>query len=268
MPSNFQTVPHLSSTLAVTLLCACVSWNEESIPRSHAHNDYKHPRPLLDALDEGFASVEADVHLIAGDLLVAHDADEVVHGRTLQKLYLDPLRERVQVNRGSIHGPRRPFILLVDIKTEAESTYRVISEVLKAYRDILTSFTSNQTQRGPVTVILSGNRPIETVAQESHRLVGLDGRLPDLARNDLSAHLYPLISDNWKTHFKWRGSGPISPEEVEKLTSLVAQAHQRGCMIRFWANPDTSAYWELALASGVDLINTDKLQELADFLAE
>ena len=31
------------------------------LARAHAHNDYEHPRPLRDALDHGFTSVEADV---------------------------------------------------------------------------------------------------------------------------------------------------------------------------------------------------------------
>lgn len=39
---------------------------------AHAHDDYEHKRPLFDALDRGFCSVEADVHLVDGQLLVAH----------------------------------------------------------------------------------------------------------------------------------------------------------------------------------------------------
>src|SRR4051812_48862087 len=61
---------------------------------AHAHNDYEHPRPLLDALDCGFCSVEADVHLVGGRLLVAHDAAHLRPARTLQSLYLDPLHDR------------------------------------------------------------------------------------------------------------------------------------------------------------------------------
>ena len=38
--------------------------------RAHAHNDYEHPRPLLDALDHRFGSVEADIYLVDGQLLV------------------------------------------------------------------------------------------------------------------------------------------------------------------------------------------------------
>src|SRR5262245_58578952 len=34
--------------------------------QAHAHNDYEHPRPLFDALDQGFCSVEADIYLVDG----------------------------------------------------------------------------------------------------------------------------------------------------------------------------------------------------------
>src|SRR6266571_3355435 len=36
---------------------------------AHAHNDYEHARPLFDALDRGFCSVEADIYLVDGQLL-------------------------------------------------------------------------------------------------------------------------------------------------------------------------------------------------------
>ena len=45
---------------------------EAPLAGAHAHNDYEHPRPLLDALSHGFQSVEADIFLIDDQLLVAH----------------------------------------------------------------------------------------------------------------------------------------------------------------------------------------------------
>src|SRR6266513_381993 len=67
---------------------------------AHAHNDYEHSRPLFDALDHGFCSVEADIYLVDGQLLVAHDREKVSATRSLQALYLEPLRQRVQQNHG------------------------------------------------------------------------------------------------------------------------------------------------------------------------
>ena len=45
------------------------SRQSEPLPPAHAHNDYEHRRPLQDALDRGFNSVEADVWLVDGELL-------------------------------------------------------------------------------------------------------------------------------------------------------------------------------------------------------
>ena len=70
---------------------------------AHAHNDYEHTRPLLDALDHGFCGVEADIYLVSGKLLVAHDRKDAKPERTLQALYLDPLRERVKANGGRVY---------------------------------------------------------------------------------------------------------------------------------------------------------------------
>ena len=66
----------------------------------------------MDALEQGFCSVEADIHLVNGELLVAHDRDEVKAGRTLEKLYLEPLLERVRKNGGKVYPDGPEFTLL------------------------------------------------------------------------------------------------------------------------------------------------------------
>src|SRR4051812_48114397 len=69
---------------------------------AHAHNDYEHPRPLLDALDCGFCSVEADVFLVGDKLFVGHSWYELRPERTLVSLYLDPLKKRIAENGGRV----------------------------------------------------------------------------------------------------------------------------------------------------------------------
>src|SRR5436853_7424002 len=109
------------------------------LPQAHAHNDYEHARPLLDALDHGFCSVEADIWLVGGDLLVGHDRKDLKPGRTLEALYLEPLRERVKANGGRVYRGGPAFCLLIDVKTEAEATYVALDKVLARYADILTA---------------------------------------------------------------------------------------------------------------------------------
>lgn len=238
----------------------------EPLPQAHAHNDYEHKRPLFDALDHGFCGVEADVYWTNGALLVAHDADKVDPKRSLQALYLDPLHERVKKNGGRVYTNGPSLLLLIDFKTEAESTYAALRPVLEKYGDILTKFTPNETRTGAVTVVLSGNRPVSTVAAERERLVGIDGRLPDLEENP-SPHLVPLVSDNWTKHFQWRGQGTLSDTDRAKLKAIVEKAHARGRKIRFWAVPDTEAGWRVMRDAGIDLINTDNLAGLQQFLS-
>jgi glycerophosphoryl diester phosphodiesterase len=248
-----------------------VAGRAEPVPlvRAHAHNDYEHARPLFDALDCGFGSIEADVHLVNGALLVAHDAKDVKPGRTLEALYLAPLRERVRANGGRVYRGGPTIILLVDVKTEAEATYAALDVVLKTYAEMLTRFADGAVQPAAVTVIVSGNRARATMAAQTFRYAALDGRIEDLTGAGAGAAgpaLIPLVSDNWSKVFGGRWSGPLSPAVAAKLKSLVESAHARGQLIRFWNTPDTSDVWGALREAGVDLINTDRLTELRDFL--
>jgi hypothetical protein len=235
------------------------------LPRAHAHNDYEHTRPLIDALDRGFCSVEADIHLVDGNLLVAHDRQQAKPDRTLQSLYLEPLRKRVKANGGSVYRGGPPFTLLIDIKTDGEPTYAVLRKVLEEYADVLTRFTPDSTEAKPITAVISGNRPRTVMEAEKVRYAGYDGRLGDLEGND-SRHLTPLVSDNWANHFKWRGMGPLPEDEKLKLKQLVAKAHEQGRRLRFWSAPDRAEVWKELMDAGVDLINTDNLAGLQKFL--
>lgn len=252
------------------LVCATsLAFGAEPAPlrQAHAHNDYAHDRPLLDALDQGFCSVEADIHLVDGSLLVAHDAEHVKAGRTLEKLYLEPLRERVRKNDGRVYRGGPSVLLLIDLKTEAASTYAELRKVLARYESILTRFDNGKIHTNAVTVVLSGNRPRALLESETKRFAAYDGRLADLGQN-LPVSFMPLVSDNFKSHFTWNGEGEMSEPELKKFTATVEKAHQEGRIIRFWATPDTINAWHLLHASKVDLINTDDLAGLARYLRE
>jgi len=235
------------------------------VSHAHAHNDYLHERPLLDALDNGFTSVEADVFLVEGELLIGHDYSQLKPGRTLKALYLEPLANRVHANNGSVQKGADIFHLLIDFKTEGESTYIQLKKELEPYHHILTEFTKSSTEHKAITIIVSGNRPRSVMLDEDRRWAGFDGRISDLETKP-DPHFMPWISDNWRSHFRWNGNGPIPESEWSKLESFVQQVHTNGQMIRFWAAPDTSTSWIIQSKAGVDFINTDRLEELSEFL--
>lgn len=259
---------HLVLVLFVGLL-SLEAFAQADLPcRAHAHNDYEHDRPLLDALDHGFCSVEADIHMVDGALLVAHDREDVDPERTLQGLYLDPLREQVRKNGGHVLPGGPPVILLIDIKSEAEATYQVLRQVLRQYADILTVFSQEAMDEGPVTAIISGNRPRAMMADEAIRYAAYDGRLEDLDDSGLSPAFIPLVSSNWSAIARWYGNGEFPEEARQRLRKVVAQAHEQGRLIRFWATSDNPVVWHELYEAGVDLLNADDLAGLQAFLAE
>lgn len=236
----------------------------EPLLKAHAHNDYAHKRPLLDALDHGFCSVEADVFAIDGELRVAHFRLMTRKGQTLKKIYLEPLSELCKKNGGFIQTDRAPFTLLIDFKTGGEETYSLLSKRLAEYPHLFAK--PRGAEFAPVQAVISGERPIELIKADQDRLCGIDGRLDDLD-SKLPVELLPLISDNWRTHFKWRGTGDVPSDERKKLEKIVAKCHKAGRRLRFWATPETEEMWRLLSDVGVDHINTDRLVELQEFLS-
>ncbi|MEU5319129.1 phosphatidylinositol-specific phospholipase C/glycerophosphodiester phosphodiesterase family protein [Streptomyces sp. NPDC047461] len=240
--------------------------------RAHAHNDYEHPRPLLDALDHRFGSVEADIFLVGDQLLIGHTADDLDPARTLESLYLDPLAARVRANHGSVYrGHRKPLQLLIDIKTEGSSTYLELDRHLRRHKHLFTTYARGRVLPGPVTAVISGDRAARAPMEaQTVRRAFYDGRLADLG-GPAPASLISLISDNWTLNFTWQGVGAFPDVERQKLRGIVRAAHARGQKVRFWATPDLAgpardALWGELLAAGVDYLNTDDLAGLEAFL--
>jgi hypothetical protein len=231
------------------------------LTRAHAHNDYEHPRPLLDALSHGFCSVEADVFLIDGELIVAHNLPAKPDTlRSLKNLYLAPLKAHLLRNQGVVYpGFKGPFYLMIDIKAKGNAVFQVLKNQLQPYQEVF--------QPAGIQVFLSGDRPIEAVLADPEQVMSIDGRPSDLGKG-FAPETMPVVSDNYHNHFKWRGEGEMPPAEKAYLTRLVETVHAEGKKLRLWASPDKPEVWEALYHAGADLINTDNLAGLQAFLAK
>ncbi len=241
----------------------------EPILSGHAHNDYLHQTPLWEAISYAFTSIEIDIHLVDGALLVGHDADDLDVTETLQSLYLDPLRDHVREHDDRVYPSPYSLILLIDIKSDAKSTYEALRGVLSQYSEMLTSYSETSVQPRAIDVIVSGNRPRELMLNEVVRLATYDGRLADL-EVDVPANFISLISDNWENHFQWRGLGSLSDRDHLRLAQIVQATHRRGYRLRFWNTPSPEDgsienVWSQLLDAGVDLMNIDDLKAYRDF---
>lgn len=248
-------------TLALLLVAAT------PLPNAHSHNDYVHARPLLDALDAGFCSIEVDIFLQDGRLLVGHARKELHPERTLEALYLEPLARRIADNKGWVYRPDVPIQLLIDIKADGEAVFSVLKPTLDRFAGMLTRWDGDRPTPGAVSIVISGDRPFETIAKSSPRYCAIDGRAIDLERNP-SPSLVPLISENWLSQFKWLGVRGMPSDQRDRLREYVAKAHGQGRKVRFWATPETPDLWRELWAAKVDYIGVDRFEELRRFLLE
>lgn len=238
----------------------------DHLPLGHAHNDYEHARPLVDALHAGLTSVEADVWPVDGRLLVAHARDEVDRSRTLSSLYLRPLALRFAGDR---HRP--PVQLLVDVKGDPSTTLPLLRARLAHFASVLTRYRGCTATPGPVSVVLSGNARPAAPSGDSVSWFGYDVQPERTHDTRVRDAITPLVSARWDAYFSWDGDGGMPPGERARLREMVRAAHVAGSAIRFYDTPDDrgaarDAVWRELAAAGVDYINTDDLAGYSAFV--
>ncbi|MCC8409745.1 phosphatidylinositol-specific phospholipase C/glycerophosphodiester phosphodiesterase family protein [Mucilaginibacter sp. UR6-1] len=231
-----------------------------------AHNDYWHKRPLFDALDNGYTHIEADIFYINGEMVVAHFFPFFQGNRTLEKLYLKPLADRIKKQGNVFEGYDTPVTLMIDIKTGAEDTYRALKPLLQKYSSILSSYENGRLQKRQVTIVLSGNKPYRSIKNEKQRLAFIDEDLRDVGKDKCDANVYQMASCKYSSLLNWDGNGTMPDDERRLLCSYVTKAHSMGKKVRLWASPEKECVWKQLLSCGVDLINTDELAMLRKFL--
>ncbi len=247
--AHFPAPPDCELTISTTAL-----------PHAHAHNDYLHDKPLLEALSNGFTSIEADVHLVGGELYLGHWLPQMFPAKTLREYYLEPLHAILTRQDGKIYPAYEGvFYLMIDVKTDSLATYRALREHLLKYP----FFQCNP----HFQVFISGNRAVHHILNDAAQVMAVDGRLPDLQKS-MDAAAMPVVSDNFRKHFNWRGKGAMPAGEKQKLKMLASEAHKQGKKLRFWAIPDQPNVWQTLLEAGVDFISTDDLQGVGDFFAD
>ena len=233
----------------------------------HSHNDYWRKRPMFDALDHGFCSVEADVFLRDGEFWVGHSPSEIPLRRNLEGVYLKTLRERIARNGGAVYPGGGTFYLWIDIKEDAETAWAALSPLLEKYKDILCHVKDGVWTSGPVQVILTGNRPVKSFEDAKGKTfyATLDCRFADLDNPRYPAWMTGAVTENWKRMFAWRGKGEFPADQRARLAALMEKAHRSGRKVRFWNVPQNAAFWTEMRRLKVDFITTDHLTTFRNF---
>jgi len=237
------------TTILLFLLVSQVIGQVYTAQNAHSHNDYAQQKVFHLAYNEGFGSIEADIHLVNNEILVGHDAKDLKTVNTLAFLYLEPL---VAYNQ-----PDRKLQLLIDIKTDAKQTLDQFVMLLNKYPSI--------TRNKNIKIVISGNMPAPALFEAYPDFIWFDGRLSIQYAPKQLARI-ALISEDYYKVIGYKPIWPLDSVTVVKAKQFIDQAHQLGKPVRLWASPDKPAAWEQFMQWGVDFINTDKIKELADFI--
>lgn len=244
--------------LIVLVLAGWLATAQPSRPALHAHNDYVHPIPFLTAYYHHAGSIEADVFLVKGELVVAHTAAEVNPKNTLEKLYLKPLDERIRLHEGKPYARQeQQLVLMIDLKSEGVSTLQALVKKLREY-PALTTATGFR-------IIVSGQVPAEARWSEFPTYIYFDGR-PGKTYSEAAWLRIGMISQDFGRYTRWNGKGILPPTDRATMMKDIEAAHQHNKPFRFWATPDALNTWITLLDLGVDFIGTDHIESLADFL--
>lgn len=239
------------------------------LPNGHAHNDYVHARPLLEALENGFTSIEIDVYLHNGELKVSHLPFGLKSKKTIQQLYLEPIKNIIEQNRGWVYKDyRQPVIFMIDFKTGSTETYLKLKEVLKNYESIISVYKKDSViNNRPIQILISGHSPIAELMSEDSSFATVDGDFFAMS-NSAYDKVITRYSSGWEHYFSWTGKGEIPFEQKQQLDFLIEKAHAKHKEIRLYHIPDTPNVWKTLLDAGVDWINTNRLKNYRKFYTE
>jgi hypothetical protein len=272
----------------------------------HSHNDYWRARPLFDALSLGVQSVEADVWYFpetSDNIYVGHSKRALKTNLLLDNMYLDPLNailkganipqnDSVIAATGSgVHASTKQcgvfdtecdttLYFFIDFKTDGDHLFDIIHAKFEKFRENgwLSYFntTSGEFNWGPITVIGTGNTPIEKVLNQGERRdIFLDGPLDKLGGPEddtVQFAISPVVSASLRMLIQQRKIvEPLTEQQVQQVKTQVDIAHKRGMKTRIWDTP----WWPVTTKRSIwkqiieeihsDLLNADDLAEAVSF---
>lgn len=233
--------------------------------RIHSHNDYHRRLPFYQAYAQRVQSIEADVFLTgSGHVLVGHDQGELRPDRTLEALYIQPIVSVFAANGG------RPWpdsasrmVLLIDLKTSAAETLPAVVALLDRFPQVF----DHRVNPAAVQVVISGDMPAPADFGRYPDYIWFDGRL-DTSYTDVALARVAFFSMPFSAYARWDGDAAFAGPDRQRVQTAIDSAHRMGKPIRFWGTPDGCTAWHTFFHMGVDIINTDQVEQCAAFFAD
>lgn len=214
-----------------------------------AHNDYVKTTPFYTAFQLKVSYIEADIFLEKGEILVAHTKAELNPENTLESMYLKPLAQK--------SNELYDLNLMIDLKSEGHSTLDALVKLLNKFPQL----TSSE----HLHFVISGSYPPPVEWKKYPSYIFFDGR-PNITYTTEQSRRLKLISTSFSGISKWDGKGPIPKTDLDKIKRTIAIAHKYKMPMRFWGSPDDENAWDQFIKAGVDVLNSDHIEELSAYL--
>jgi alkaline phosphatase len=229
-----------------------------TVANTHSHNDYEQSIPFWMAWQEKFGSIEADIWLQDGRLLVGHNREEIKAGRTLEEYYVRPLLSCVEKNNGHPYADTtRCLQILIDVKADSVAALNALVTLLNKYPAL---------EQCPfVKWVISGNRPSPDLYTSYPSFIAFDGILGRVYTPEALSRIV-MMSDDLRSYTRWNGRTELPEADKKSIEAAVTHAHEQHLPVRFWDAPDTPAAWDQLIRLHTDYINTDHIRALADYL--
>lgn len=252
---------HLLLALALTCCGAAAAQPPVLI---HSHNDYAQRVPFFQAYAQQVSSIEADVFLHDGQLLVGHDVEDLRADMTFEALYVEPIVTLFARNGGrAFRDSDQTLQLMVELKSETDPTLRAVAALLGRWPEVF----DPEVNPAAVRVAVTGRVPAPEAFDRYPRFLGFDGAW-DADYTPEQLERIALISTNFRDFSQWNGKGTIIPDEKERLEQVIDRAHEQGKPVRFWNAPEGTTVYYTFYDMGIDYINTDKPEVCAAFFAD
>ncbi len=252
---------HLLLALALTCCGAAAAQPPVLI---HSHNDYAQRVPFYQAYAQQVSSIEADVFLHDGQLLVGHDVEDLRADMTFEALYVEPIVTLFARNGGrAFRDSDQTLQLMVELKSETDPTLRAVAALLGRWPEVF----DPEVNPAAVRVAVTGRVPAPEAFDRYPRFLGFDGAW-DADYTPEQLERIALISTNFRDFSQWNGKGTIIPAEKERLEQVIDRAHEQGKPVRFWNAPEGTTVYYTFYDMGIDYINTDNPEVCAAFFAD
>jgi hypothetical protein len=216
-----------------------------------------------------------------------HEISALTTERTLQSLYIDPILDTL-----SRQNPNTPFVtsptkngvydtsstqtlyLFIDVKTPGPTTWPAVLSALEPLKslDYLTTYDGSTFTPSVITIIGTGNTPLDAVQSAIPRYAFYDAPIPYLGSTfaNITANDSPIASTDFEASFGEVRKEGFNDTQLETLRGQVSTAHAKGIMVRYWNQPawpinTRNAIWRTLWDEGVDFLNADDVAGVAGF---